>query len=180
MQKLCVNSPLLILHCSPKLIVSSYYFSVLFSTGFKCPVCSKFISSDEMDLHLVMCLTKPRVTYNGENVCVAACFKCYAYTVENMLESLLQRKKGIVFGCNSGSRGARNAVIISGSCFSCSGLAATSHCFIVHNLSGISGPIWLLTKEIGDLLQFCAFMSKHLIFQRLQFVSCTETCRDML
>ena len=33
--------------------------------GFKCPVCSKFVSSDEMDLHLVLCLTKPRVTYNG-------------------------------------------------------------------------------------------------------------------
>ncbi|KPP76677.1 hypothetical protein Z043_103959 [Scleropages formosus] len=35
-----------------------------FLAGFKCPVCSKFVSSDEMDLHLVMCLTKPRVTYN--------------------------------------------------------------------------------------------------------------------
>ncbi|KAG8430582.1 hypothetical protein GDO86_020351, partial [Hymenochirus boettgeri] len=32
--------------------------------GFKCPVCSKFIPTDEMDLHLVMCLTKPRITYN--------------------------------------------------------------------------------------------------------------------
>nr|XP_009686263.1 PREDICTED: E3 ubiquitin-protein ligase ZNRF2 [Struthio camelus australis] len=34
--------------------------------GFKCPVCSKFVSSDEMDLHLVMCLTKPRITYNED------------------------------------------------------------------------------------------------------------------
>ncbi|XP_053570249.1 E3 ubiquitin-protein ligase ZNRF2 isoform X2 [Bombina bombina] len=34
--------------------------------GFKCPVCSKFISTDEMDLHLVMCLTKPRITYNED------------------------------------------------------------------------------------------------------------------
>ncbi|XP_009638493.1 E3 ubiquitin-protein ligase ZNRF2 [Egretta garzetta] len=33
---------------------------------FKCPVCSKFVSSDEMDLHLVMCLTKPRITYNED------------------------------------------------------------------------------------------------------------------
>ncbi|KAI9544978.1 E3 ubiquitin-protein ligase znrf2, partial [Dissostichus eleginoides] len=33
---------------------------------FKCPVCSKFVSSDEMDLHLVLCLTKPRVTYNED------------------------------------------------------------------------------------------------------------------
>jgi hypothetical protein len=31
-----------------------------------CPVCSKFVSTDEMDLHIVMCLTKPRVTYNGK------------------------------------------------------------------------------------------------------------------
>ncbi|XP_072548732.1 E3 ubiquitin-protein ligase znrf2 [Salminus brasiliensis] len=35
-------------------------------TGVKCPVCSKFISSDEMDFHLVVCLTKPRVTYNED------------------------------------------------------------------------------------------------------------------
>lgn len=35
--------------------------------GFKCPVCSKFVPSDEMDLHLVMCLTKPRITYNGKS-----------------------------------------------------------------------------------------------------------------
>ncbi|XP_033611864.1 E3 ubiquitin-protein ligase ZNRF2 [Fukomys damarensis] len=35
-------------------------------TGFKCPVCSKFVPSDEMDLHLVMCLTKPRITYNED------------------------------------------------------------------------------------------------------------------
>ncbi|XP_028673711.1 E3 ubiquitin-protein ligase znrf2-like [Erpetoichthys calabaricus] len=34
--------------------------------GFKCPVCSKFVSSDEVDLHLVMCLTKPRITYNED------------------------------------------------------------------------------------------------------------------
>ncbi|XP_068092351.1 E3 ubiquitin-protein ligase ZNRF2 isoform X1 [Hyperolius riggenbachi] len=34
--------------------------------GFKCPVCSKFIPTDEMDLHLVMCLTKPRITYNED------------------------------------------------------------------------------------------------------------------
>ncbi|XP_010123168.1 PREDICTED: E3 ubiquitin-protein ligase ZNRF2-like, partial [Chlamydotis macqueenii] len=42
----------------------TYIFS--FSIGFKCPVCSKFVSSDEMDLHLVMCLTKPRITYNED------------------------------------------------------------------------------------------------------------------
>ncbi|XP_067112178.1 E3 ubiquitin-protein ligase znrf2-like isoform X2 [Osmerus mordax] len=34
--------------------------------GFHCPVCSKFVSSDEMEVHLIMCLTKPRLSYNGE------------------------------------------------------------------------------------------------------------------
>lgn len=43
-----------------------HYLHVFFFAGFKCPVCSKFVSSDEMDLHLVLCLTKPRVTYNGK------------------------------------------------------------------------------------------------------------------
>ncbi|NXG64163.1 ZNRF2 ligase, partial [Hemiprocne comata] len=43
---------------------AAYSHIFLFSLGFKCPVCSKFVSSDEMDLHLVMCLTKPRITYN--------------------------------------------------------------------------------------------------------------------
>ncbi|NWR03212.1 ZNRF2 ligase, partial [Paradoxornis webbianus] len=42
----------------------AHTYIFLFSLGFKCPVCSKFVSSDEMDLHLVMCLTKPRITYN--------------------------------------------------------------------------------------------------------------------
>ncbi|XP_028820049.1 E3 ubiquitin-protein ligase znrf2-like [Denticeps clupeoides] len=34
--------------------------------GFQCPVCTKLVSSDEMDLHLIMCLTKPRLTYNDD------------------------------------------------------------------------------------------------------------------
>ncbi|XP_056289762.1 E3 ubiquitin-protein ligase znrf2 isoform X3 [Pseudoliparis swirei] len=37
--------------------------------GFKCPVCSKYVSSEDMDLHLVLCLTKPRVTYNAGGFC---------------------------------------------------------------------------------------------------------------
>lgn len=53
-----------------KLSHFSIFFSpfFFFALGFKCPVCSKFVSSDEMDLHLVMCLTKPRITYNGKKV----------------------------------------------------------------------------------------------------------------
>lgn len=34
--------------------------------GFHCPVCSKFVSSDEIELHLLMCLTKPRLSYNED------------------------------------------------------------------------------------------------------------------
>ncbi|RXN05194.1 E3 ubiquitin- ligase ZNRF2-like protein [Labeo rohita] len=53
---------------TPRLLIGSLpaHLSPHLFAGFKCPVCSKFISSDEMDLHLVMCLTKPRVTYNED------------------------------------------------------------------------------------------------------------------
>uniref|UniRef100_A0A8C4WW00 RING-type E3 ubiquitin transferase n=1 Tax=Eptatretus burgeri TaxID=7764 RepID=A0A8C4WW00_EPTBU len=36
----------------------------------KCPLCSKFVASDEVEVHLVMCLTKPRISYNVCVVCV--------------------------------------------------------------------------------------------------------------
>uniref|UniRef100_A0A668TYZ9 RING-type E3 ubiquitin transferase n=1 Tax=Oreochromis aureus TaxID=47969 RepID=A0A668TYZ9_OREAU len=51
----------------PRLLIGSLpaHLSPHLFGGFKCPVCSKFLASDEMDLHLVLCLTKPRVTYNG-------------------------------------------------------------------------------------------------------------------
>ncbi|CAL8287468.1 unnamed protein product [Merluccius merluccius] len=52
----------------PRLLIGSLpaHLSPHLFGGFKCPVCSKFVSTDEMDLHLVMCLTKPRVTYNED------------------------------------------------------------------------------------------------------------------
>lgn len=34
-------------------------------SGIKCPVCSKFVLSDDIECHIVMCLTKPRLSYNG-------------------------------------------------------------------------------------------------------------------
>lgn len=40
--------------------------SLSFSTGIKCPVCSKFVMPDDIECHLVMCLTKPRLSYNGK------------------------------------------------------------------------------------------------------------------
>ncbi|XP_059424591.1 E3 ubiquitin-protein ligase znrf2-like [Carassius carassius] len=53
---------------APRLLIGSLpaHLSPHLFGGFKCPVCAKFISSDEMDLHLVICLTKPRVTYNED------------------------------------------------------------------------------------------------------------------
>ncbi|CAB1323331.1 unnamed protein product [Coregonus sp. 'balchen'] len=33
--------------------------------GFKCPVCSKSVASNEMEVHFIMCLSKPRLSYNG-------------------------------------------------------------------------------------------------------------------
>ncbi|KAL0984953.1 hypothetical protein UPYG_G00150950 [Umbra pygmaea] len=55
-------------HGGPRLLIGSLpaHLSPHLFEGFKCPVCSKFVASDEMDLHLVMCLTKPRVTYNED------------------------------------------------------------------------------------------------------------------
>lgn len=34
--------------------------------GIKCPVCSKFVLPDDIECHLVMCLTKPRLNYNED------------------------------------------------------------------------------------------------------------------
>ncbi|XP_025115237.1 E3 ubiquitin-protein ligase znrf2-like isoform X2 [Pomacea canaliculata] len=34
--------------------------------GIKCPVCSKAIAADDVECHLVMCLTKPRISYNED------------------------------------------------------------------------------------------------------------------
>ncbi|XP_013117487.1 E3 ubiquitin-protein ligase znrf2 [Stomoxys calcitrans] len=34
--------------------------------GIKCPVCNKFVLPDDIECHLVMCLTKPRLSYNED------------------------------------------------------------------------------------------------------------------
>ncbi|CAH1779024.1 unnamed protein product [Owenia fusiformis] len=34
--------------------------------GIKCPVCSKLVPPDDVECHLVMCLTKPRINYNED------------------------------------------------------------------------------------------------------------------
>ncbi|XP_014671420.1 PREDICTED: E3 ubiquitin-protein ligase ZNRF2-like [Priapulus caudatus] len=41
----------------------------LFSlTDLKCPVCNKMMPSDDIECHLVMCLTKPRINYNVDSL----------------------------------------------------------------------------------------------------------------
>uniref|UniRef100_A0A673JWV9 E3 ubiquitin-protein ligase ZNRF1 n=2 Tax=Sinocyclocheilus rhinocerous TaxID=307959 RepID=A0A673JWV9_9TELE len=35
-------------------------------SGFKCPVCSKSVASNEMEVHFIMCLSKPRLSYNDD------------------------------------------------------------------------------------------------------------------
>jgi len=32
----------------------------------KCPVCHKSVPPDSVEIHLVMCLTKPHIVYNGK------------------------------------------------------------------------------------------------------------------
>lgn len=46
------------------LLDKQYIFLI---SGIKCPVCSKFIPPDDIECHLVVCLTKPRITYNGKS-----------------------------------------------------------------------------------------------------------------
>lgn len=51
------------------LIAASRVLTMLFpfpSPGFKCPVCSKSVASNEMEVHFIMCLSKPRLSYNGK------------------------------------------------------------------------------------------------------------------
>jgi len=47
--------------------------------GIKCPVCSKFVLPDEIECHLIMCLTKPRISYNEDVLSSSAgeCIICF-------------------------------------------------------------------------------------------------------
>ncbi|XP_038130784.1 E3 ubiquitin-protein ligase znrf2 [Cyprinodon tularosa] len=55
-------------HGGARLVIGSLpaHLSPHLFGGIRCPVCSKNVSSEEMDLHLVLCLTKPRLTYNED------------------------------------------------------------------------------------------------------------------
>ncbi|XP_069946736.1 E3 ubiquitin-protein ligase znrf2-like isoform X2 [Cherax quadricarinatus] len=40
--------------------------SLIYTYGFKCPICSKLVLPDDLECHLVICLTKPRISYNED------------------------------------------------------------------------------------------------------------------
>lgn len=42
------------------------FYQIYSLLGFKCPVCSKSVASNEMEVHFIMCLSKPRLSYNGK------------------------------------------------------------------------------------------------------------------
>ncbi|XP_070536637.1 E3 ubiquitin-protein ligase ZNRF2-like isoform X1 [Ptychodera flava] len=44
----------------------AHLLSPSFLTGIKCPVCSKYVPPDDIECHLVVCLTKPRISYNQD------------------------------------------------------------------------------------------------------------------
>ncbi|KAJ8247449.1 hypothetical protein GJAV_G00246510 [Gymnothorax javanicus] len=46
------------LHITPR------WFST--HSGFKCPLCNKSVASNEMEVHFIMCLSKPRLSYNDD------------------------------------------------------------------------------------------------------------------
>ncbi|KYO27528.1 E3 ubiquitin-protein ligase ZNRF1 [Alligator mississippiensis] len=50
-------------------------------SGFKCPICSKSVASDEMEMHFIMCLSKPRLSYNDDVLTKdAGCPACASIT----------------------------------------------------------------------------------------------------
>ncbi|EFO86443.1 hypothetical protein CRE_01211 [Caenorhabditis remanei] len=50
----------------------------VFMMDMKCPVCHKVVPSDDADIHLVMCLTRPKITYNDDVLkeCKGECSIC--------------------------------------------------------------------------------------------------------
>ncbi|KAA8586143.1 hypothetical protein FQN60_007712 [Etheostoma spectabile] len=48
--------------------------------GFHCPVCSKFMASDEIEKHLLMCFSKTRLTYNSKKLKGQEAMEGYQYS----------------------------------------------------------------------------------------------------
>ncbi|XP_071487900.1 uncharacterized protein [Diadema setosum] len=62
----------------------THLFAPSLLQGIKCPVCSKFVGADNIELHLLACLTKPRIVYN-EDVLTMDSGEC-VICLEDMLQ----------------------------------------------------------------------------------------------
>ncbi|XP_001198564.2 E3 ubiquitin-protein ligase znrf2 [Strongylocentrotus purpuratus] len=62
----------------------THLFAPALLQGIKCPVCSKFVGADNIELHLLACLTKPRIVYN-EDVLTLDSGEC-VICLEDMLQ----------------------------------------------------------------------------------------------
>ena len=55
------------------------------AAALQCPVCSKDIPSSDMEAHMSQCMSRPRVTYNGESsvfhVCLTFLCSCFQLTL---------------------------------------------------------------------------------------------------
>lgn len=74
------------------LFSSSHLGLISLPPGFKCPICSKSVASDEMEMHFIMCLSKPRLSYNGKGPwpgCVGNMASCWLGMAPGRLERYL-------------------------------------------------------------------------------------------
>ncbi|MBN3281852.1 ZNRF1 ligase, partial [Polyodon spathula] len=77
------------LHIAPR------WFSA--HSGFKCPICCKSVASSEMEVHFIMCLSKPRLSYNVYCFCWR-CMVCHTlyghYLAEGAEDDVLSKDAG--------------------------------------------------------------------------------------
>uniref|UniRef100_A0A3Q1FHN7 RING-type E3 ubiquitin transferase n=1 Tax=Acanthochromis polyacanthus TaxID=80966 RepID=A0A3Q1FHN7_9TELE len=64
----------------------SEHVGLFFSAGFKCPVCSKSVASNEMEVHFIMCLSKPRLSYNGQSGLCTKHVPCSCSCIDSWFE----------------------------------------------------------------------------------------------
>ena len=57
------------------------YLSVFVLLGLHCPLCSKFMASDEIEKHLLKCFSKMRLTYNSKTSGEGHCWTCWHQSV---------------------------------------------------------------------------------------------------
>ncbi|VBB35125.1 unnamed protein product [Acanthocheilonema viteae] len=55
-------------YCFQETLKDSFTLITSLSQDIKCPFCKKTVPSDEAEVHLVMCLTRPKITYNEDEL----------------------------------------------------------------------------------------------------------------